>query len=153
MLAKALVLALALLLAQVLLLLVQVSAPRRKSWLPGAGLGSLAQVPLIVARVRFCAGDLLRRTTICAMQWRRSCHYFRTSAKERVACAEGRFFFVFAPFRKDGLFVFAPLRAVGSDEGGIADMLLGSLSQAGWRRSGVLGAGPTDYGAGPFLCR
>ena len=47
----------------------------------------LAQVPLIVARVRFCAGDLLRKTAICAMQWRRSCYYFRTSAKGRVTCA------------------------------------------------------------------
>ena len=53
----------------------------------GEGLGSLAQVPLIVARVRFCAGDLLRKTAICAMQWRRSFHFFRTSTKERVTCA------------------------------------------------------------------
>lgn len=32
---------------------------------------------------------------------------------------------------------------------------LGSLAQilAPWRRSGFLGAGPTDCGAGPILCR
>ena len=86
---------------QVPLLLAQVWVPWRRShccWRRsrllglgpidcGSDLGPLAQVPLIVARVRFCAGDLLRKTAICAMQWRRSCHYFRTSARERVTCA------------------------------------------------------------------